>query len=155
MIREADAVVVGGGLHGCSAALQLALRGRRVILLERRHVGRHASGINAGGVRTLGRDLAEVPLAVLGMHYWHRIRDMVGDDCGFAACSQVKVAESAAEMAKLEQRAKAVRDLGFGHETLVDAGELRRRIPALAPHCVGAMVVEADGAADPYRTTHA
>ena len=69
MIREADAIVVGGGLHGCSAALQLALRGLRVVVLERRHVGRHASGINAGGVRTLGRDLAEVPLSVLGMAY--------------------------------------------------------------------------------------
>lgn len=155
MIREADAIVVGGGLHGCSAALQLALRGRRVILLERRHVGRHASGINAGGVRTLGRDLAEVALSVLGMPYWHRIREWVGDDCGFTACSQVKVAESEAEMEKLVARAKSVRDLGFGHEVLVDARELRRRVPALAPHCVGAMVVDGDGAADPYRTTHA
>ena len=69
MIREMDAIVIGGGLHGCSAALQLALRGQRVTVLERSHVGRHASGINAGGVRTLGRDLSEVPLSVLGMEY--------------------------------------------------------------------------------------
>ena len=155
MIRDADVVVVGGGLHGCSAALQLARRGRRVILLERRHVGRHASGINAGGVRTLGRDLAEVPLSVEGMALWHGIRGLVGDDCGFAPCGQVKVAESTTEMEKLERRARTVRDLGFDHERLVDAAELRRRVPALAPHCVGAMVVDGDGAADPYRTSHA
>lgn len=153
MIREADAIVVGGGLHGCSAALQLALRRRRVLLLERRHLGRHASGINAGGVRTLGRDLEEVPLSVQGMALWHRMRDLVGDDCGFTACGQVKVAESAAELAQLEQRARAVRDLGFEHERIVDAAELRRRVPALARHCVGGMVVDGDGAADPYRTT--
>lgn len=153
MTREADAIVVGGGLHGCSVALQLALRKRRVIVLERRHVGRHASGINAGGVRTLGRDLAEVPLSVLGMEFWHHIRDLVGDDCGFAPCGQVKVAESAAELVQLERRAASVRRLGFEHERVIDAAELRRRIPALAPHCVGAMVVDGDGAADPYRTT--
>ncbi|MBL0141652.1 MAG: FAD-binding oxidoreductase [Betaproteobacteria bacterium] len=152
-MREADAIVVGGGLHGCSAALQLALRGRRVIVLERRHVGRHASGINAGGVRRLGRDLAEVPLSVQGMPYWHRIRELVGDDCGFTACGHVKVAESAQELETLEKRARTVRGLGFDHEEVIDAAEVRRLVPALAPHCVGAMVVRDDGAADPFRTT--
>lgn len=154
-MREADVVVVGGGLHGCSAALQLARRGRRVILLERRHVGRHASGINAGGVRTNGRDPAEIPLAVLGMPYWQRLRELVGDDGGFTACGHVRVAESPAELERLEQRVQLVTRLGFGHERLVEAGQLRRLVPALSPHCAGAVVVDGDGAADPYRTTHA
>ena len=34
MTRSADVVVVGGGLHGCSAALQVAKRGKRVIDLS-------------------------------------------------------------------------------------------------------------------------
>jgi sarcosine oxidase subunit beta len=38
---------------------------------------------------------------------------------------------------------------------MVDAAELRRLVPAIAPHCVGALVVRTDGAADPYRTTMA
>lgn len=155
MIREADVIVVGGGLHGCSAALQLALRGQRVIVLERRHIGRHSSGINAGGVRTLGRDLAEVPLSLLGMTLWQNMRELVGDDCGFAACGHIKVAESDKEMALLEQRVRRMTQLGYEHERLVDADELRRLLPALSRHCVGAMFVASDGAADPYRTTHA
>lgn len=155
MIREADVVVIGGGIHGCSAALQLALRRRRVIVLERNYVGRHASGVNAGGVRRLGRDLEEIHLSVEGMPLWHGIRDLVGDDCGFAACGQIKVAESEAELAMLEQRAATVRAMGFDHERVVGRDELRRRLPALAPHCVGALAVDDDGAADPYRTTRA
>lgn len=39
-----DACVVGGGLAGCSAALELAGRGYRVALLEADHVGYGASG---------------------------------------------------------------------------------------------------------------
>ena len=148
-----DVLVIGGGLHGCSAALQLALRGLHVTVLERDHVGRHASGINAGGVRTLGRDLSQVALSVLGMEYWHRMRQVVGDDCGFTACGHVKVAESADEMAQLEARAQALRRLGYTHEQIVGADELRRLVPSIAPHCVGAMVVRNDGAADPFRTT--
>ena len=62
--NTADVIVIGGGLHGCSAALHLARRGISVIVLEKDYVGRHASGVNAGGVRRLGRDPAEVPISV-------------------------------------------------------------------------------------------
>lgn len=51
--RKADVIVIGGGLHGLSAALHLSLRGASVIVLEKDYSGRHASGVNAGGV--LGR----------------------------------------------------------------------------------------------------
>ena len=47
---SADVIVIGGGLHGCSAALHLARAGRSVLVLEKDHVARHASGVNAGGV---------------------------------------------------------------------------------------------------------
>lgn len=155
MSREADVIVVGGGLHGCSTALQLALRGRRVIVLERQHVARHASGINAGGVRTLGRHAAEIALSVAGMELWRGIEALVGDDCGYSPCGQVRLAETAEELATLEARAAATRRLGFLHEEIIDAAEARRLLPALRGACAGALVVRTDGAADPYRTTAA
>ena len=52
--------VVGGGLHGLSTALHLARMGWGVRVLEGRHVGRHCSGINAGGVRRLRWDVREI-----------------------------------------------------------------------------------------------
>ncbi len=61
--NASDVLVIGGGLHGCSTALHLVMAGHTVRLLERDHIGRHASGVNAGGVRRLGRDAAEIPLA--------------------------------------------------------------------------------------------
>jgi gamma-glutamylputrescine oxidase len=41
---EADVCVVGGGIAGCSAALHLAERGLKVILLEEQRIGWGASG---------------------------------------------------------------------------------------------------------------
>ena len=45
----------GGGLHGMSAALHIARRGKRVLVLEKDRIAAHASSYSAGGVRTLGR----------------------------------------------------------------------------------------------------
>ncbi|MGE0716910.1 MAG: FAD-dependent oxidoreductase, partial [Alphaproteobacteria bacterium] len=41
---EADACVVGGGLAGLNLALELAERGRRVVVVEAQRVGWGASG---------------------------------------------------------------------------------------------------------------
>jgi gamma-glutamylputrescine oxidase len=47
---SADICVVGGGIAGCSAALALAERGYRVVLLEAQRVGWGASGRSGGQV---------------------------------------------------------------------------------------------------------
>jgi len=146
------AVIIGGGLHGLSAALHLRRMGWDVTVLERRYSGRHSSGINAGGVRRLGRDVREIALSQIACEMWHRIESLVGDDCGFRPTGQVKVAESEADMAQLRARAAGVRALGWTHEELVDQAETRRLLPAVAPHVVGALVCRGDGAADPMRT---
>ncbi len=51
--ERADAVVVGGGLNGVSAALALARKGADVVLLEQQEIGGSASGRN-GGMCTTG-----------------------------------------------------------------------------------------------------
>ncbi len=46
--ERADVAIVGGGLAGLSAALDLAARGRSVVLLEAQTLGHAASGRNGG-----------------------------------------------------------------------------------------------------------
>ena len=73
--RKPDVIVFGGGLHGLSAALHPGLGGLKARALEKDFPGRHASGVNAGGVRRLGRALSEMPLSDAAMKIW---RDMRG-----------------------------------------------------------------------------
>ncbi len=147
---NADVVIVGGGLVGSSAALHLALRGQRVMVVEKNSPGRHASGVNAGGLRRLNRHLPEIPLAVAAAEMWRDMRTLVGSDCDVKLGGQVRVAENDADMHALEERATQVRALGFTHEQVIDRDRLYRLVPALAPHCVGALYVAGDGFARPY-----
>lgn len=150
-----DVIVVGGGIHGCSAAFHLARRGASVLLLEKDTLGRHASGVNAGGVRQIFRAMPEVPLSVAAMAVWERIADLLDDDCGFVAHGHVFVAENDGELAKLRTRRDELVAAGFHHEELIDAVELRKLVPALAERCVGGLVSRRDGAALPFHTVHA
>ena len=154
-VLTADVAIIGGGLHGCSTALHLARAGATAIVIEKNHVGRHASGVNAGGVRTLARDEAEIPLALESLEMWHRIEDLVDDDCGFETHGQVRVAETEEDMTTLRTREARLQSLGYTHERWIDPPELFERIPALARYCLGGLIAERDGAALPYRTTAA
>ena len=150
-----DVAVIGGGLHGSSAALHLAMIGARAIVLEKDFVGRHASGVNAGGVRRLARDPREIPLAVESLKLWQQIVALVDDDCGFVSHGHVQVAETPEEVEGQQVRVAALTRLGFVHERIVDREELRAVVPQIADHCLGGIFVREDGAAMPYQTTMA
>ncbi len=151
--RVADFIVVGGGILGCSAALHLARRGGSVIVLEKDRVARHASGVNAGGVRRLGRDYPEVPIAQAAWSYWQDMPALVNDDCGFRATRHLKVARSENDLKAARRRVADLKALGFSHEEVIDRDTLREFLPAAAAHCSGALHVAGDGAALPFRTT--
>jgi len=150
-----DAIIVGGGIHGCSTALHLCLRRLKPVLIVKDYAGRHASGVNAGGVRQLARHVAEIPLSIRSMGIWEGIRDLLDDDCGFDSHGQVLVAESDAELDACRVRVADLNERGFTHEELIDGPELRRLAPAVAETCPGGIVSRRDGAASPAQTTTA
>ena len=151
----ADVIIIGGGLQGLSTAVHLAMKGKTVAVLEKETAGRHASGVNAGGVRRLNRALPEIPLSLASHNMWLRIESLVDHDCGFRPDGQIRIAENDADMAMLEERHRTVASLGYTHEELVDQKTLRRLVPAVSDHCIGALYCRGDGFAEPYLTTHA
>lgn len=150
-----DVLIIGGGIHGCSTALNLRLKGVSVSLFEKDYAGRHASGVNAGGVRMLSRDVREIPLSLRSMAVWERIEDLLHDDCAFDSFGQVLVAETDADMDNCRARVAQLNALGFTHEELISAEEVRQILPAVSDTCKGGVISRRDGAAQPARTTTA
>lgn len=153
--RGADVLVVGGGLQGLSSALQLARRGLVVRVLEADDFGRHASGVNAGGVRTLDRHDAEIPLALHALGLWHRMPEWLGEDASFEPVGQLKLAETEAELGQLRARVARLQAMGYRHERMIGADDVRTMIPAIAPHVTGAIHAAGDGQAFPYHVVTA
>lgn len=150
--QQFDAIVIGGGLQGCSVALHLALEKKSVLILEKDSCGQHASGVNAGGVRRLNRLVEEIPLSLAAQEMWHDIKGLVGSDCGFSSTGQVRIAGNSDDLAALEARAQKVRALGYVHEEMIGVEELRVLVPAIGERGVGALICRGDGFADPALT---
>ncbi len=153
IVRDCDLIIIGAGIHGCSTALFAAMRGLSVVVLEKDSVARHASGVNAGGVRRLGRHFAELPISVHSMRIWYGIADLVGDDCGFQISPQIKLGLKDEDLVAMRQRIVDLKALGYDHETLLTPVEVRHHIPGVTDRIVGAIACLDDGFAQPFQAT--
>ena len=148
MTTDCDVLIQGGGGAGCSAALHLAQRGLRVVLLERGLVGGQASGVNYGGVRQQGRHPAELPIARRSREIWGRLPDLVGTAAEFTVTGHLKLARSEAEEAELI----AYLDVARQHDLplrMVGRNAIHREYPWLGPKVVAGSFAPEDGAANP------
>jgi sarcosine oxidase subunit beta len=146
-----DIAIIGGGIHGLSTAYFARQRGYTVALFEKAYMGRHASGVNAGGVRTLGRPPAEIPLSLRSSELWRSLEFLSEIEGGFRQFGQLKVAESEADLQVLKHRVNTLGKLGFNHEVLIGREAVRTLVPTINPGITGALWVATDGYATPYK----
>src|SRR5208283_1865505 len=76
-------VVIGGGIIGTCTALFLAEKGHAVVLCEKGRIGGEQSSRNWGWCRTMGRDDAEIPLAMESLRLWRGMNQRIGRETGF------------------------------------------------------------------------
>lgn len=148
MMRDADVLILGGGGAGCSAALHLAQRGAKVVLLERGLIGSQATGVNHGGVRQQGRHPAELPLAIKSRAIWGRLRDITGTDAEFDPCGHLKLARSEAEEAELLRWNAMAAEYGL-KPRMIGRNAIRADHPYFGAQVVAGSLLEEDGSANP------
>ncbi|MFA9396173.1 MAG: NAD(P)/FAD-dependent oxidoreductase [Halodesulfovibrio sp.] len=147
-----DFILIGSGMMGMSIALHLSRAGKRVVLLEKDTIGKHASGVNAGGIRSLKRDADYLPLIHGSLDMWHNMEKVVGSDCGFYQTGYLIAAENANAMRELEERAAETHALGYTNEILIDKKQLKKLAPIVKDHCIGGIMSGKDGHSSPAET---
>lgn len=147
--KRYDAIVIGGGLVGASAAFHLRhVHGMSVLLLERGLVGAQASGVNFGHVRRQGRFLGQMPLAHRSRAIWGELNALVGEDCEFLPSGSLKLAFSEKDMETMAAYAREARHWGLDL-VLLGRDEVLRRWPWIMPAVCGASLGPHDGHANP------
>ena len=140
--QRADVVVLGGGIAGCSAALHLAKRGLRVVLLEARTVGYGASGRSGGQtifglaasqqalVASVGRDDARrlFDLSIEALDLTQSLIREYAIDCDYRP-NHVHVATKARHVTELNEWHRELHeDYGYGSARVLGRDELQQHV---------------------------
>ena len=145
---QADAVIIGGGIVGASAALFMRQAGLSVILLDKGFCGAQASGVNYGGVRRQGRTPQQLPLSKRAHGLWARLPELIGIDGEYVRSGHLKLARTQEHFARLEAYEQAVRPFGLALE-LLGGNAVKERFPWLTGDVAGASLCAEDGQANP------
>jgi len=147
-VIETDVAIIGGGLVGTSAALELRRQQRSVVVLEQGWCGAQASGVNYGGVRRQGRAACQLPLSQRAHQIWRRLEQTIGCNGEYVASGHLKLARNEADMQELV----AYREMAAAHGLeleLLYPDALRQRYPWIGTPAYGASLCAEDGHANP------
>jgi glycine oxidase len=132
-----DIAVVGAGIIGSSIALECAVRGARVVLLERDAPGCGASGMAAGILAPCSEASEPGPFLRLGLHSLARWRDVAerlrsesGVDCELLIDGVLRVAHDEVDARVVQTRVAWQREAGVAVEW-IDAESVAALEPAL------------------------
>lgn len=157
---EADAVVIGGGIAGCSAAYQLAKRGKRVVLVEMRGICSGASGRNGGltgsGTPTpteVGRKVHALNVENLRL-IESELPAELGEDFALRLEGSLDIATTEEQWAHLVAAHAAVATAG-GDIELLDRQQLADVTPVVSKSAFGAKLSRRGGHLWPFALVYA
>ena len=152
MTERADAVVVGGGVMGCSILYHLAARGMTdALLLEREALGSGSTGRSSGAVRMHYSTEVHARMAWHSLQVFRDFDSVVGGECGYTNTGYLIFANDGAVEGF---RANVALQQGVG----IDTREISREDAAeIAPafyldDCAGIAYEPLSGHADPSGT---
>lgn len=152
--ESADAVVIGGGIIGVSAAYFLVQKGLSVALVEKGRIAGEQSSRNWGWCRQQGRDEREIPLSRESLRLWEVLQNEVGADLGFRRTGVAYVTREATELAQWERWVEQARQYEV-HTRLLGPAEAAEMTPGCSHRWLGGIHTASDGRAEPAQAAPA
>lgn len=151
MAKTFDVIIIGGGIMGCSTALQLAQRGLKVALLDKDTIGAGPTGKSSAIIRQHYSNELTARMALYSLRVFQDFENQVGEECGFTRTGFVALAPRSDSEGL---QANIALQHGVGIETeLVSASDLQKMVPGLVTSDFALAAYEPEsGYADPYLT---
>ncbi len=156
-VREAEIIIIGGGMAGSATALHLARHGRDVTLLERGEIASEASGQNMGGLGGAGWGNMPNLLSYLTMGSLEIFKELqvdMGYDMEFRQTGSLTAIHTEEQYNYYEDIVLRQQSTGYDGE-LLTTREARAIEPELNPALLGSMYLPGRGQADPVKSTRA
>jgi len=156
MKTHVQAVVIGGGVVGCSVLFHLAKAGwKDVMLIERSELTSGSSWHAAGGFHTLNGDPNVAKLQAYTISLYEELEEISGQSCGLHLTGGAMMADTPERMDFLRLTNAKGRCLGMETE-LITPSEAKAMYPLMdESNFVGALWDPVEGHLDPSGTTHA
>jgi sarcosine oxidase subunit beta len=157
--RRPDAIVVGGGVVGCSIAYRLAQAGKHVQLIERRGLASGASGRN-GGMTGAGSAMysdagrAVYAITTANLELMAQLPDELGADFELRLPGTLDVATTEEQYEHLVESTAIQQASGIAVE-MMDREQARSVMPALSDRILGAQFAHGRGHLWPFGLVHA
>ena len=152
--KTASAVVIGGGVVGCSIAYNLARRGSTdVVVVERETVGSGTTSKAAGGIRVQFPTETEIRFSLEAIRVFERFQDEFGVDPGYKKIGYLFLISEEKHLRGFEQRIEVQRRLG-ADVRVITPDDARKIVPALrVDDLIAAVWGPGDGLAGPAEVT--
>jgi 4-methylaminobutanoate oxidase (formaldehyde-forming) len=154
LVAHARAVIVGGGIVGCSVAYHLTKLGwRDIVLLERRQLSCGTTWHAAGLVGQLRSSHNLTRLASYGAVLYERLETETGQATGFRRSGSISVARTPERLVELKRGASMARCFGVEVQ-VITPGEAGLMWPLMrTDDLAGAVWIPGDGRTNPIDTT--
>ena len=156
MRTRARAVVIGGGVGGCSILYWLARLGwDDVVLVERADLTSGSTFHSAGLVGQLRGSLSLTKMMMASVDLYRTIGDEVGLETGWREVGSLRLASSPERLEEIARQAGWAKTFGLPLE-LISAAEAQELFPPMTTDGVlGAAYLPTDGYVDPSQLTFA
>lgn len=154
MPQTHDVIIIGGGIMGCSTALELARRGMDVLILEKDTIGKGPTGESSAIIRQHYSNALTARMALYSLRVFQNFEEQIGADCGFTETGFFGVAAEK-DRAGLEANVALQQSVGIKTE-IIDREAAIRIMPGIESGDLVAVAYEPEaGYADPYLTVNA
>ncbi|MGY0399214.1 MAG: GcvT family protein [Ostreibacterium sp.] len=151
---EAEIVIIGGGIVGCSIAYHLSKRGvKDVVLLERKQLTCGTTWHAAGLVSMLWPTPTLTNLAKYGHELYASLEAETGQATGYRRIGSLSLARNEARLEELQRNSSMAKVFGV-ESAIIDNRQLSSLYPDINTEGVlGSLYIEKDGQTNPIDTT--